>query len=106
METAFPDMALVHVPSTLVTKSQNVLLTSAEPSLSTLRILLLFDTSLEEIASSGLSKISPRPEILRKCSTEKITTLFLITEEANTIFEEKRKKQRGNKVKKTEKSKM
>jgi len=69
METAFPGMALVRVPSALVTKSQNMLLISTEPSLSTLRTLLLFDTSLEEITSSGLSKISPRPEILRKYST-------------------------------------
>jgi len=85
METAFPGMALVRVPSTLVTNSQNVLLISAETSLITLRTILLFNTSPEEITFAGLWKIRPRPEILRTYSIEKITTFFLITEEANNI---------------------
>jgi hypothetical protein len=70
-ETAFPGVALVCVTFTLVTNSQNVLPTSSEPSLSTLNSIFPFGTSPEEITSSGLSKISPRPKILRKYSIEK-----------------------------------
>jgi hypothetical protein len=44
-----------------------------------------FDTSPEEVTSSRLSKVSPRPKILRKYSIEKVTTFFLTTEEANNI---------------------
>jgi hypothetical protein len=86
METAFPSVVVGCVHSTLVTNSQNVLLISAEPSLSTLCTVLPFDTSPEEITFSGLSKISPRPKMLRKYSIEKkMTTSFIIIEEATNI---------------------
>jgi hypothetical protein len=78
MEKTFPGLALVCVPSTLVTNPQNVLPTSEEPSLITLSSVFLFDISPEEITSSGLSKVSPRPRILTKYSIEKIITFFLI----------------------------
>jgi hypothetical protein len=43
-------------------------------------------------------KVSPVLKIPRKYVIDKIATLLFISEEANNI-EEKRKKQRGNKVK-------
>jgi len=52
MEAAPPNMALACVLSTLVTKSQNLLPTSAEPSVSILSVLLPPDTSLEETTYS------------------------------------------------------
>jgi hypothetical protein len=79
IEITFTGLALVCVTSTLVTNSQYVLPTSAEPSLITLSSVFLFDTSPEEITSSGLSKVSPRPKILINYSIEKIITFFLIT---------------------------
>jgi len=73
METAFPSIALVCVPSNLLTNSQNVLPMSTEPSLITLSSVFPFDTS------SGLSKISPRTIILRKYSIEEKTTFLLFS---------------------------
>ena len=97
MQTAPPKVAPVCVTSTAVTNPQNVLLTSAELSLSTLSTILPSDTSPEEITPSILlKKISPVSKILRKYPIEKIAIVSFITEEANNI-EEKRKKQRGNK---------
>jgi hypothetical protein len=52
METAPPNMALVRVPSTAVTNSQNVLPVSAEPSLYTLNTILRSDAFPQEITSS------------------------------------------------------
>jgi hypothetical protein len=49
METAHPNMAMLRMPSSSVTDSQNVLPISAEPSLSTLRTVILSDTSPEEV---------------------------------------------------------
>jgi hypothetical protein len=79
METAFPSIALVCVPSNLVTNSQNVLPMSTEPLLVTLCSVFPYDTSPGKITSSGLSKISPRTIILRKYSIEEITTFLLFS---------------------------
>ena len=66
METARPNMALVCVPSTSVTNSQNLLPISAEPSLNTLSTVPPSDTSPEEITYSRfLKKIIPVPKILK-----------------------------------------
>ena len=89
-------MALVCVPSTSVNNSQNVLPISTKPSLNP---TLLSDTSPEEITFSRLlKKTRPVHKMPRKYSTVKTGSLFFITEEANNI-EERRKKQRENKVK-------
>jgi len=93
MDTAPPNMAVVCVPSTSVTNSQNVLLISTEPSLNTQSTKLPSKTSIEEIAASSVQNRKSRENIKFKNKA-----LFFITEEANNI-EEKRKKQRGNKVK-------
>ena len=99
METAPPYMALVCVASSSVTKFQNVLPISPKPSLSTLITILSSDAPTEEnCASRRFKEMIPVPKITIKYRIEKTTTLFLIDEEANNI-EEKRKKQRGNKVK-------
>jgi hypothetical protein len=100
MDTTPPNMAVVSVPFTLVTNSQNGLLFSAETSLSTQSTKLPSKISFEEITASMLLKISPESKIPRKYSIEKQNSLFFffITEEANNI-EKKRKKQRGTKVK-------
>jgi len=64
-----------------VTKPQNVLPTSAKPSLSPLNIIFPSYTSPEEITSSRLwNKISPILKIPRKVSTEKNSNyLFFVT---------------------------
>ena len=62
METASPNMALVCVPSTSVTSSQNMLPTSAEVPLNTLSTILPSDIFPEEITSPRLLKISPVPK--------------------------------------------
>ena len=72
MEIALPNMALVFVPSILVSNPHNVLSTSAEPSLSTKSIILPSDSSPEEITVSRLLQISPLPKIPRKYSIEKL----------------------------------
>jgi len=77
METARPIMALVCVPTTSVTNSQNMLPISAEPSLSTLISVLSSDTSPEEITSSRfLKKISPVPQIPKKNPLKNSYSLF------------------------------
>ena len=98
METASPNMALVCVPSTSVTSSQNMLPTSAEVPLNTLSTILPSDIFPEEITSPRLLKISPVPKKPENIQLRKEGLSFFITEEAN-IIEEKRNKQRGNKVK-------
>ena len=90
-------MALVCVPSTSVTKFQNVLPLLPEPSLSTLSTIVSSDTSTEEItAARRFKEMSPVPKIPINYWIEKRASVFLTTEGANDI-EEKRKKQRGNK---------
>ena len=94
-------MTLLCVPNFTVTNSQNVLPISAEPSFSTLRTVIPFDSSPEKITAYRILKIGPLTEIPKKFSIDKIETfLFMIfmTEEANNI-EERRKKHGGNKVK-------
>jgi hypothetical protein len=54
METAPTNVALASIPSTSVTKSQNVLPISAETSLSTQSTLEFSDTYTEKITASGL----------------------------------------------------
>ena len=77
MERAPPNLTVVCVTNTAVTNSQNVLLSSAELSVSTDSRILPFDASPEEIISSRLLKmINTVPKIPRKYSTEKIATLF------------------------------
>jgi len=77
MDTAPPNMALVCVPSTSVTKPQNMLLISAEPSLSAQSTKVPSKTSFEEISASRiLKKISPEPKIPRKYSIRKQNSLF------------------------------
>jgi hypothetical protein len=76
METTFPGMAVVCVPSALITNSQYALSASAEPSLYILSTILRFDTYPEEITFSRLSNISPRPQIPRKYTAERITLYF------------------------------
>jgi hypothetical protein len=77
MERAPPNMTVVCVTNTAATNSQNVLLSSAELSVSIDSSILPFDASPEEITSSRLLKmINPVPQIPRKYSTEKIATLF------------------------------
>jgi len=49
METTFLVVALVCVPFTLVTNSQNVLLVSVQPSISTLRTILPLTLSLKKL---------------------------------------------------------
>jgi hypothetical protein len=94
-----PNMALVCVPSCLVTNSQNVFTILAELSLTTLSIILPSETSPEEIIAFKLFKeINPVPKIPRKHKIEKTVNLFFTTKEANNI-EEKRKMLRKNKVK-------
>jgi hypothetical protein len=68
METAPPGMAPICAPSTSGTNSQNVLPISAGPSLSTLNITMLSDSSSEEVTLSRLLKISPVPKIPGKYS--------------------------------------
>jgi hypothetical protein len=95
--TVPPNMALVCVPSTSVTKFQNVLPISPERSLSTLSTIVSSDTSTEEItASRRFKEMSPVQKMPINYLIEKIAILFLTTKGANNI-EEKRKKQRGNK---------
>jgi len=63
-----------------------------------LSAVLPSDTSPDEITSSRLlKKAGPVLKIARKGSVAKKQLSFFITEEANSI-EEKRKKQRGNKI--------
>ena len=72
MGKAPPNMALVCVPSTSVTKSQSVFPVSAEPSLRTLNTPLPSVSSPAETTSSRrVKKISPAPKIPRKYSIEK-----------------------------------
>jgi len=79
MERAPPNMTVVCVTNTAVTNSQNVLLSSAELSVSTDSSILPFDASPEEITSSRLLQmINPVPKIPKKYSTEEITTLFFL----------------------------
>jgi hypothetical protein len=78
MENVPPNMAVVCLPSTSVTNSQNASLISAEPSLSTQSTILPSKTSFDETAAfRHLKKISPEPKIPRKCSIEKQNYLFL-----------------------------
>jgi len=65
-ERAPPNMVPVCVISTSITTFQNVLPVSAEPSLSTLNIVLHSGTSLEKITAYILFKINPIPKIPRK----------------------------------------
>jgi hypothetical protein len=77
-------MALFCVPSTSVTKSQNLLTISGEPSLSTISTILLSDTSPEEITFSRLlKKIGPIPKIQRKYLIDKMASLFISKEDNN-----------------------
>jgi len=62
METALPIMAVVCIPSTSVTNSQNVLPISAEISVSTMSIILSSEISPEEISSSRLLKLGQVPK--------------------------------------------
>jgi len=71
-ETTPPNMVLVCVNFTSVTNSQNMLLISIETSLSTKTIILLSDSSPEEIPASRLSQISLLSKIPRKYSIEKL----------------------------------
>jgi len=80
MGTEPPNMAVVCVPSTSVPNSQNALLISAKPSLSTQSTILPSKTSFEEATVSRILKISPEPKISRKYSIEKQNYLFFITE--------------------------
>ena len=100
METAPPNVALLSAPSFSVTKTQNVLPVSAEPSFSTLRTVIPSDSSPEKITASRVLKISPLPEIPRKYGhlIDKIAAFLFMTEEAKNI-EGRRKKHGGNKVK-------
>jgi len=67
LETAPPYMALVCVPSTSVTKFQNVLPISPKPSLNTMSKIPSSDTSTEEICASRLFKeMIPVPKITIK----------------------------------------
>jgi len=66
MEMALPIMTVVCITSTSVTKSQNVLLISAELSLSTPSAILSSETSPEEISSYRLLKISQVTKIPEK----------------------------------------
>jgi hypothetical protein len=68
METALPIMAVVCIPSTSVTNSQNVLPISTEILLSTMSTILSSETSPEEISSSRLLKSSQ----VQKISSKKI----------------------------------
>ena len=63
---ALPIMTVVCITSTSVTKSQNVLLISAELSLSTPSAILSSETSPEEISSYRLLKISQVTKIPEK----------------------------------------
>ena len=76
MNTAPPNMALVCVPSCLVTNSQNVLPISAELPFTALSIVLPSDTSPEEIIAFRLFKeTNSVPKIPRKHSTGKTVSL-------------------------------
>jgi hypothetical protein len=74
-------MALLRVPSTSVTNSQNTIPIPVETSLCFLSTICPSDTSSEEITSSRFFKISLVPKIPRKYSIEKIATLFFIVAE-------------------------
>ena len=72
-------MAVVCVTSTSVTNSQNAVLNSAEPLLSTQSNILPSKTSFEETTASRLlKKIDPEPKIPRKYSIKK-QNYFCIT---------------------------
>ena len=79
VETGPTNMALVCVPSTSVTNSQNLIPVTAEPWLSTPSTILRSATSSEEINSSTLLKISPVQKIQRKHKFEKIVSLFFLS---------------------------
>ena len=90
-------MAPTCEPFTSGTNSQNVLPTSAGPSLSTLNAILPSVTAPEEVTPSRLLKMSPIPKYREKFQFQK-SNFFVPTEEANNT-EEKRKSEEGNKVK-------
>jgi hypothetical protein len=76
METAPANMALVCVPSTSVTNSQNMLPVTAEASLNTLSTTPFSDSYSEEITFFRLLKISPVPKKLKIFNSEKGNCLF------------------------------
>jgi hypothetical protein len=80
MEAAPPNMALGCVPSTSVTKSQNVLPISAEISVSILSVILPPDTSREETTYSSFLRRSVQCLKYRENTQPKTETLFFITE--------------------------
>jgi hypothetical protein len=72
MPTANPKVAPICVTSTAITNAQNVLLISAELSLSALSTTIPSDIFPEEITSTRLlKKISPVPKIPRKYPIKK-----------------------------------
>jgi hypothetical protein len=95
IEMAPPSTALVCVPSSAVTNSQNLSSVLVEPSLSTLITILTSDTSLKKLLPPDCWKWV---QYWKYPENIKLKKLPFITDEANNI-EEKRKKHRGNKVK-------
>jgi hypothetical protein len=105
METTPANMAVLRVPSTTVTNSQNMLTIPAKTSLCILSTIRASDTSPGEITSTGrLMKINPITKAPRIYLIERIAIPFFVAEEANNI-KEKPKKQRGNEIKEQKKGK-